>query len=85
MLKSDTRRIKNYIILSKQNKGVNRDKGNGYKSSTDVDHCRRRGFYRFVVGKWILVIRNIKEKHGLVPNSKNKHFEYRLVVLSNFE
>ena len=29
-------------------------------------------------------IRNIKEIHGFVPNSKNKHFEYRLAVLSNF-
>ena len=38
-----------------------------------------------MVGKRILVIRNIKEIHGLVPNSKNKHFEYRLAVLSNFE
>ena len=29
-------------------------------------------------------IRNIKEIHRFVPNSKNKHFEYRLAVLSNF-
>ena len=29
-------------------------------------------------------VRNIKEIHGFVPNSKNKHFEYRLAVLSNF-
>ena len=30
-------------------------------------------------------IRNTKEIHGFVPNSKNKHFKHRLAVLSTCE